>query len=292
MINYTIIIPHFTKSGTQLLEYAVNSIPLRDDIEVIVVDNSLNPINKNLFRGRNNTKILFSENSRGAGGARNMGLNFARGEWLLFLDADDFFIDGAFDIFDKYVKSDNEIIYFKATSVFSDTKELADRHCLYCAMVDDFIIRNNDYSLRINHSVPWCKMIRREFVAVNKILFDEVPASNDVIFSLNLGLKAKRIFADNGIVYCVTVTKGSITNTDSIENIESAFDVIIRKNNLLKQSGYKPNTSVMYQIYRASKFGILPCLKLVIKAFVNDNLFIGWYRWWRVIKRRLSIRLF
>ena len=252
---------------------------------MIVVDNSLKPIDKNLFHDRKNTMVLFSENNRGAGGARNMGLNFARGEWLLFLDADDFFVDNAFDCFDKYVNSDYEIIYFKATSIFSNTRELADRHYPYCMMVDDFIIRNNDYSLRVNHCVPWCKMIRRDFVSLNKILFDEVPASNDVMFALNLGLKANKISADNGVVYCVTVTKGSITNTESLENIKSIFDVIIRKNTMLKQYGYKPSSSVMYQIYRASKFGLIPCIKLIFIAFKTGNLFVGWYRWARTVKR-------
>ena len=284
MINYTIIIPHFTESDTVQLENAVNSIPLREDIEVVIVDNSLKPIDKNLFGDRNDTIILFSENSRGAGGARNIGLNHAHGKWLLFLDSDDYFIDGSFDVFDKYVNSDYEIIYFKATSLFSDTRELADRHYPYCKMVDDYIIRKDDYSIRLNHCVPWCKMIYRNFVLKNGVLFDEVPASNDVMFALKIGLKANKISADNSVVYCITVTKGSITNTESLKNIESVFDVIIRKNAMLKQYGYKPNSSVMYQIYRASKFGLLPCLKLIFKALITNNLFVGWRRWPKTLK--------
>ena len=38
MVNYSIIIPH--KNSADLLQYCLNSIPLRDDIQVIVVDDN------------------------------------------------------------------------------------------------------------------------------------------------------------------------------------------------------------------------------------------------------------
>lgn len=73
MINYSVVIPHFSKNGTAFLERSVYLIPERDDIEVLVVDNSLSPIDPHLFKGRINTFILYSDNKYGAGGARNLG---------------------------------------------------------------------------------------------------------------------------------------------------------------------------------------------------------------------------
>ena len=74
-----------------------------------------------------NTFILYSDNKYGAGGARNLGLKNARGKWLLFLDSDDFFLNTAFTVFDKYLNSSYDVIYFKLTSIFSATGEIADR---------------------------------------------------------------------------------------------------------------------------------------------------------------------
>ena len=285
MINYSVIIPHFSKNGTAFLERSVYSIPERDDIEVLVVDNSLSPIDPHLFKGRINTFILYSDNKYGAGGARNLGLKNARGKWLLFLDSDDFFLNTAFTVFDKYLNSSYDVIYFKLTSIFSATGEIADRHYSYCKMVDDFLFSINDESLRVRHCVPWSKMIRKSFVIENQIIFDEVPASNDMFFALNVGLKAKSICADNSEVYCLTVTKGSITNTDSLKNVESVFFVRIRVNSLLKKYGYKPAYSVVYLIYRASKFGLFPCLRLFCKALISGNLFVGYQNWLKTLRK-------
>ena len=53
MIYFSVIIPHFTKSSTALLERAVASVPEREDVEVLVVDNSPNQIDRHLFNHRN-----------------------------------------------------------------------------------------------------------------------------------------------------------------------------------------------------------------------------------------------
>lgn len=279
MINYSVIIPHFSKKGTELLFRAVESVPVRDDIEVIVVDNSLIPIDEKIFFNRNQIHVYFSDNRLGAGGARNKGIEQAKGKWLLFMDADDYFTKDAFDQFDKCLESDNDIVFFKSTSVFSDTGEFAQRHMQYNYLVENFLKDKNDVPLRLDFSVPWSKMIRSSLVKDNYISFEEIPASNDVIFSLNIGLKAKKIIAIDQIVYCVTVNKGSITNTLSLPNIESIFGVCIRKNAILRQYGYKASASVMYQVYRSAYFGFVPCVNLIWKALITGNLFVGWNNW-------------
>lgn len=284
MINYSIIIPHFTREGTEMLSRAVSSIPIREDIEVIVVDNSLNPISQSLFDDNKMVTILYSDNKRGAGGARNEGLKKARGEWLLFMDADDFFTENAFNSFDSFINSDNDIIFFKPTSCFSDTLEIADRHIVFCKEIDEYFITRNEFDLRCNEfDVPWAKMFRAGFVRENKFDFEEVPASNDVMFSLKTGLNAKKITASDDVVYCVTVTKGSITNVVSLQNLESIFNVKIRKNALLVESGHKRLCSVANTIRRSAKYGLGTFMRFLSKALITGNLFVGYNRWLRTL---------
>lgn len=289
MINYSIIIPHFSSNGTKLLLRSIESIPIREDIEVIVVDNSLTPINENLFINRKQTYVYFSNNIRGAGGARNEGIKHARGKWLLFMDADDYFLKNAFVHIDKYIDSDNDIVFFKPTSAFSDTGEIAQRHLKYSELVEMSIDGRNLTPLRLDFSVPWAKMIKSSLVKDNFIYFEEVPASNDVIFSLITGLKAEKIAADNHTIYCVTVNRGSITNTLSLQNIESIFGVCIRKNAILRQYGYKATSSVMYQIFRSAQFGLIPCAKLIFRALISGNLFVGCSNWFNTYKSDVNV---
>lgn len=288
--RFTIIIPHYTKSGTTLLERAVSSIPNDKYIQVLIIDNSPMPINSDIYNNRKNIQILYSDNAKGAGHARNVGLDNARGKWLLFLDADDFFVKGAFDIFEEYYTSSNDILFFKMTSVISNTMEIATRHKMYNKIIDDYFITNNEYDLRCSHPSPCAKMVRTKLVKDNNIYFDEVPSRNDVVFGLKIGLAAKNIGVDTRVVYCSTLLKGSITTTINLKNIESIVDVNIRKNKMLKLNGYKKSESVMYPIITSLRYGIKPFSKLFFKALITNNLFVGYNRWLRTFIKRKHLK--
>ena len=94
---YSIIIPHFNSS--QLLERMLNSIPRRDDIQIIVVDDNSNEIEKGELRKirRPNVELYFQTTNHGAGFARNVGLDHVLGQWVIVADADDVFAPNAFE---------------------------------------------------------------------------------------------------------------------------------------------------------------------------------------------------
>lgn len=81
-MNFSIIIPH--KNVPLLLKKLLDSIPLREDTEVIVVDDHSDSsvVDFEHFPGidRNNTKCIFLDESHGAGYARNIGIDNAKGK--------------------------------------------------------------------------------------------------------------------------------------------------------------------------------------------------------------------
>jgi len=120
-INYSIIIPHKNSAG--LLQRCLDSIPQRDDIQIIIIDdNSLN-IKKlrDIEKKYSYVEMIYTKEGRGAGYARNVGLKQIKGKWVLFADADDFYNKNAFSILDNYINSDNDIIYFFANSLDVNT---------------------------------------------------------------------------------------------------------------------------------------------------------------------------
>ena len=124
MYNYTFIIPH--KNSPELLYRWLESIPSRDDIQIIIVDDNSDPkiVNQDNFpfKIRKNVEVIFNKYSKGAGYARNLGLQLAIGKRQLFPDADDFYVDGFIDILDNKVNSDNDIIYFDVFSYENNKK--------------------------------------------------------------------------------------------------------------------------------------------------------------------------
>ena len=114
MFNYSIIIPH--KNIPSLLRRCLDSIPERDDLEIIVVDdNSKEDTIRDLQTiHRNNLQIIYTKEGRGAGYARNVGISKAQGKWILFADADDYFEEIAFNTLDLFTNSKAQLVLFNS----------------------------------------------------------------------------------------------------------------------------------------------------------------------------------
>lgn len=285
--NYSVIIPHYNSLDS--LPRLLNSIPERKDIEVIVVDNSPQRILVSDVNSTRSFKLLYSSNSRFAGGARNEGIKVAKGNWLIFADADDFFTPEAFDVFASYSESVYDLIYFKVKSVYDDTLLPANRNEMYCKVIDNYNLGVADeLTTRLSYLVPWGKMVRRELVLANDIWFDEVIASNDVMFSTKVGFNAHNFTVNNRFVYVVTTRAGSLINRRDFDVIKSRYLVAIRRNLYLREHGLKDKQgSIMLFLYSALQFGLIPFIRFCSLAIKhNQNPFIGYRNWFNTYKKR------
>lgn len=284
-MNYSIIIPHYSKTDITLLNRAITSIPQREDIEVIVVDNS--PIELSFDNIKKPfVHVFFSDNKKGAGHARNVGLEHANGKWCLFLDADDFFTEDAFKFLDNYLYSDADIIFNKFCSRYSDTLKIADRDYFFNALIDDYLVTGNDTYIRYSFATPCSKMIKLNFIRTNNIKFEEIHAGNDVMFSVMSGYYAKKIIVTNNIIYCATVTRSSLTNQITKENFLDRFGAKIRLNDFLVEHNVRPIASLASSLLMSIKYG-LKCFIYVLKVTISHGyLFVGKDRWCNTIRRK------
>lgn len=232
MFLFSVIIPHY--NSTASLRRLIRSIPQNETIQVIVVDDKstedTQPAEQDvIIRGG-----IFLHNTtmkKGAGTCRNLGLQEASGKWLVFADADDYFLENAFDIMKAHSDSEADIIYFSPVSKYIDTEQDAQRHKQYEQMVFQYLDcpdARSANTLRYRFTVPWSKMIRNRLVKEQKITFDEVPASNDIMFSLKTAFCADKIEASTEQIYCVTQSDNSLTRLKSETNFWSR--VIVLKN--------------------------------------------------------------
>lgn len=286
MINYSIIIPHH--NTPDLLKKCIESIPAREDIQIIVIDDNSDPniVNSETFpiKNRDNIEIIFNKIGKGAGHARNLGLDRAIGKWLFFVDADDYLLPGSFETIDKYINSTADIIYFGFDSVYADTGLPAQRH-KYIEDILNYTINEpqadrHDY-IRFKHVVPSGKLIRKSMVDAANIRFDEVWYSNDVMFSVKTGWLAEKILVDLTNVYVITVSKGSLTQRRNLKNFMSRYDVCLRHNAFVRsinRSQYQ--MSIMYYYINIMKYGIGPWWKATkMMVQYKNNPFFGMKNW-------------
>ena len=287
-ILYSIIIPHY--NTPKLLQRLVDSIPQKDDIEVIIVDDNSDEGKKpKIVRENVNTYYLDAEQSKGAGRARNIGLKHAKGRWLLFADSDDFFVDGMYEILREYSDNSYDMIMFKADSVDSDTLQPTERNIGINGRIDAFLqgtTTAQSASLAV-HS-PWSRMIRRDFVEDNNITFDEVIASNDTMFTTKATCLAKSIGISDKVLYTVTLRQGSLWNSRKNPN-----NYLVRIGVHIKREEYLSNREIQSSplILLLFKMGYVD-LRTNMKAFImvlrSGFLFKGSYSYLKgFISRRL-----
>lgn len=216
-IVVSIIIPYY--NSMNYLSKLLQTIPQIPEIEVIVV-NDHSTENKNIFadckskyKGEN---IRFLENDpgkKGAGAARNAGIDAANGEYLLFADSDDWFLPNMWESIGMSIMSEADIIYFPPTSQ-NERQEIDSRHIHYAELVRQYLTDSsykNELRLRYLYWSPCSKLVKRDMVIRENIRYDEIQFSNDMMFSVKIGNAARRVEVSENVIYCILSHTGSLT---------------------------------------------------------------------------------
>lgn len=244
MYNYTVIIPHY--NIPRLLERCVNSIPMREDVQVIVVDDC-SPKSKDInitfekLRQRPNLELYSTPKGGSAGRARNVGLDNAKGKWLVFADADDFFDIAVGELLDSCLNASEDVIYFRCRSVMSNdinipSQRISNESKYFTASMTKEI----ELHFRTEIHVPWGKIIKRNFIEDNQIRFDETLYANDAMFAVLTGCKANSINLANINAYVLTERPDSLCGNFFRKSGEAGIraKVALRVNKVIAEYGY------------------------------------------------------
>lgn len=237
VFNYSIIIPY--RDRLSLFQKAIESIPDRKDIQLIIVDNAPQPLLQDQIPVKLLARVEYTKSSpvKGAGCARNVGLEKVKGRFILFLDADDYFSNEAFQAFDRYLDDEYDIVFFKTTSICIPSGTPSTRHIGTCSLIEHYIQTKDDEALRYRWYGPIAKLFKARFVLENNFKFEEIKVANDAWFSVITGHNAKSIAVDGAIVYVITEGEqgSSLTKQRNRENYFTRFENDVKINNFLKE---------------------------------------------------------
>ncbi len=259
--TFSIIIPHY--DIPDLLIRCINSIPIREDVQVIVVDDNSPDADSYLALypelSRPYLTFVKTKEGKGAGYARNTGIASAKGDWLLFADADDYFSDNLTSVFDNFNYLNEDVIYFRPAVIGNGSIR-------YNAIIDRYFESNDDEEIRCFYWVPWGKIYRKALIDKNSIRFDEIAFGNDVYFGTKVGCSAKSIKVEDIILYNYVLRKGSLSYKMSKPGeVEIRFDACFRAYKVMKQYGYTKYPGVFlyffHQLYHNDKKAFRSYLK-------------------------------
>jgi Glycosyltransferases involved in cell wall biogenesis len=210
-IKYSVIIPTF-KTPLDLVERCCNSVLglKRDDTEIILVEaleNAGSPLSGSDLLKSSYLHYIVSQ-TIGVSFQRNLAISKAKGEFLVFLDSDDFLHPEFFEIADRsladFPKADLIAFSFFSSDVvppvsysksefrrFDSTKDIFSFFCHFRG-VESFFIQKSMSS----------KIVRRSIVINNNLMFDvSLSNSEDHLFLLRLLDFCKLVLA--GETYCL-----------------------------------------------------------------------------------------
>lgn len=225
-IDYTpkvsVIIPVYNVEPylCECLDSVINQT-LRE-IEIICVDDGSTDASLDILKEyatKDNRITIIVQKNLYAGVARNAGLSQAKGEYIHFLDSDDW-VD--LDTYEKLYKSikEKKVPVVKFRSYTYDNKKDAIVNSYFTNMgaikeekFDSFINLNKDCEDIINVSdAPWSGIYNRQFLVDNKILFDNLLCANDVSFYYRCIAYANNIYlsSERFVYYRINNSKSLI----------------------------------------------------------------------------------
>lgn len=276
--NYSIIIPH--KNIPELLIRCIKSIPVRDDIQVIVVDDNSDNANTYIEKypelSRPNLEIYFTKEGKGAGYARNVGLKQIKGKWVMFADSDDLFLPEWTNITNQYLDSEVDVIQFLIADIISHSD------CSWHNSKLDNYAKGKVQERDVLFSNPtcWAKMIKADLLRQNNILFDEVICANDVFFGYQVAVKANNIVISQSAIYDVTYREGSLTTIKNKNYSWIRYTTVKKANAYAAKYGFK-----RYELPHA-----IEVLKTWRQLGLRDFIFFIWHER-SEIRRALKVQI-
>ena len=213
-----------------------------DSLEVLVIDDGSRDETLSICRGIEDGRLsVHHQKNGGVSSARNSGLQFSQGEFVMFVDADDVLADGWWEEVRQHLSPEEDIVFFSARA----------SHGVYSTreMVESIIGINPAEGLRWITS-PFSKIYRRTFLSMRNISFDlGVINGEDALFNLKSVLLADNIRFMQGSIYRYRIHSSSATYSYDYRFVNSNERYLVLLSSLLSDNGFAPEEIREYVRY-------------------------------------------
>lgn len=216
MLKLSVIIPIYN-TPAPLLEHCISSIQdnlclMDDEVEVLMInDGSTESHIESMLKAVETADSRFkyvSKDNSGVSTTRNLGIKMAQGEYITFIDADDYFESDALPyMLQTAMRTDVDMVMFgfcRNEVNIKERKLLKQRFEVNKEIIQTLISNNMDwwYSHGANLASVWAKVYKREKLLMHNIFFiQDIAPNEDGYFNLCLLCKIPVFYVDNTLVY-------------------------------------------------------------------------------------------
>lgn len=278
---FSIILPVYNVE--KYLNRCVNSILAQDfgDYEIILVDDGSTDecgcLCDEWTKKDNRIKVIHKENA-GLGYARNTGLYVAQGEYVFFVDSDDYIRPCTLSKVWKVIQKDkSEAIFFGFERIDKNGKSMLQlrpcpEKCLYKDkeeimnhLLPDFIARNPYTGVSRNLRISaWNCCLKRDFLVEKNLSFvsEREYISEDIYFYIEMFACLQRVSIIDDIFYCYCQNVGSLTfsyKENRFKRLRQFYQDVDEKANMLGYDG-----QVQLRLKASFIASVMGCLKMEV----------------------------
>lgn len=230
MIKLSIIIPVYKVE--KYIEKCLKSIIEQEkedfEIECILIDdcspdNSVSIANKviNEYHGNNiSFLIIRHDENKGISVARNTGIRAAKGDYILFVDSDDYIPKDSYSYLVKYAIQYPEVDVFESNAF--DKKKATQINPYLPSSVSIYEDKEQIYAKFVDFQFSvyvWNKMIKRSVILNHNLFFRSGIIHEDILWNYKLFSSINSVLLLPRVTYIYEYNPSSITNT-TIERVE------------------------------------------------------------------------
>ncbi len=207
------------------------------------VDNSEEILKK--YSERYSFITYHTQKNQGAGVARNNGMNYAKGEYVAFWDADDIFEPTALEVLytaAKEERADVAVCGYQTENVESGIVAKVEIELFKNREIEQhfFAINNTDICFdifQIFKGWPWDKLYRREFIIEKGLQFQALRTSNDGLFVYSAVLSAAKIALVRDILMTHRIGDGKSLENTRDKSWGCAYEMLVALDGWMKKTG-------------------------------------------------------
>lgn len=247
MPKVSVIVPIYNVE--KYLEKCINSLLSQtlEDIQIILVNDGSKDNSGNIakeYEKNNKDRVIYVEKENGGlSDARNYGLKYATGDFIAFLDSDDYIEKNAYEeMYNKAIEENADYVECDFIWEFPN-KIRVDKQYPY---------KNKKEMLSFVRVVAWNKLIKRQLITDNNLEFPKGLRYEDVEFTYKLiPFINKFAYVDKSFIHYVQ-REGSIANVQNERTAEifTVLDNVIefyKKNNIYEK--YRDELEYNYARY-------------------------------------------
>lgn len=234
-MKVSVIIPVY--NAEQYLNQCLDSLLLQtlSDIEFIVINDGSSDRSEAIIQSYQDKRIqYYRHENHGISYTRNFGISKATGEYIAFLDSDDYVSNNCYEIMYQEAKQqDVDIVVCNYINI-NQNKEAQERLPYFSKTS---MKHHPEFIFAINSS-PWNKLYRRSLIEAHQIVFPLNLKYEDVVFVATALYYANSIAkVEEALVY-YRIHLGSET-TVMQANVQDIFQVLDRIRSLYTEAVYK-----------------------------------------------------